>query len=268
MAGTIITDRIESDASYASSITVASPMVVANTISMSGAGGSISGNVNFDSGTLFVDSVNNRVGVGGITNPSDPLHVVKSSGTTIGRFQHTTTNGGNIAIQTPSYEIAFGIDSSGGAYVNTGSANRLLIDSSGRVTKPYQPAFHARVAIQNYITTSPIPFSDEVFDVGGNFNTSTYRFTAPIAGKYFMVADFYLRVDGGGQDAYPRYRVNGTQVQYTYVYKVDASRMDATLSMNRIFDLAAGDYVDIVFQGTGSYFAGTSETNWYGWLIA
>jgi hypothetical protein len=63
VAGTIITDRIESDASYASSITVASPMVIANTISM--AGGSFSSNVNFSSNTLFINSTGlGRVGIG------------------------------------------------------------------------------------------------------------------------------------------------------------------------------------------------------------
>jgi len=40
-------------------------------------GATISGNTNFDSGTLFVDSVNDRVGVG-ITNPTSSLHVVGS----------------------------------------------------------------------------------------------------------------------------------------------------------------------------------------------
>ena len=61
MAGTIIADVIQSDQSYPSSINIASPMVVANTINMSN--GSLTGNVNFDSGTLFVDSVGNGVGL-------------------------------------------------------------------------------------------------------------------------------------------------------------------------------------------------------------
>lgn len=62
MSGTIVVDRIESDASYASSINIASPLVVSNTINMSG--GSITGNVNIDSGLLFVDGTNDRVIIG------------------------------------------------------------------------------------------------------------------------------------------------------------------------------------------------------------
>ena len=67
MAGTIVADIIQSDQSYASSINIASPMIVSNTINMTN--GAISGNVNFDSGTLFVDATNDKVGVG-TTNPS------------------------------------------------------------------------------------------------------------------------------------------------------------------------------------------------------
>jgi len=44
MAGTIVVDRLESDASYASSINIASPIVISNTIT---------GNVNIDNGSFL-----------------------------------------------------------------------------------------------------------------------------------------------------------------------------------------------------------------------
>lgn len=261
MAGTIVADVIQSDQSYPSSINIASPMIVSNTISM-GSSAAISGNVNFDSNLLFVDAVNNKVGIK-TQNPSGELDA------RIGdvRFGDGTANV-SVRLTGPNNWDFFKDNSSDVLSIRRNSVSRFNINGSGYVTMPYQPAFHVRVNDSNYITTSPIPFSNEVFDVGGNFNTGTYRFTAPIAGKYYMAANFYLRVDGGGQDAYPRYRLNGTTVQYVYVQKVDASRMDVTLSMNRIFDLAAGDYVDVIFQGSGYYYGGSAETNWYGWLIA
>jgi len=54
VAGTIIADVIQSDQSYPSSINIASPLVIANTISMTN--GAISGNVNV-SGNLVVTGV-------------------------------------------------------------------------------------------------------------------------------------------------------------------------------------------------------------------
>jgi hypothetical protein len=148
----------------------------------------------------------------------------------------------------------------------TANTERMRIDTSGRVTMPYQPSFHVRVNNASYITTSPIPFTNVVFDVGSNFNTSTYRFTAPIAGKYYLVLNMYLAADVN-KDAYPRFRLNGSFVQYSYLYQTAGGTIHSTLAMNRIFNLSVGDYVDITFGGNGTYYGGNQETNFYGWLI-
>jgi hypothetical protein len=149
----------------------------------------------------------------------------------------------------------------------TGGTERMRIDSSGRVTIPYQPSFHVRVNNGSYLTTSPIPFSNSVFDVGSNFNTSTYRFTAPIAGKYYFVLNMYLVCDNG-EDAYPRFRVNGSNRQYSYFFNNGAGgAIDNTTSVNAIFNLSVSDYVDVTFNGGGTYYGGNQETNFYGYLI-
>jgi len=54
---------------------------------------------------------------------------------------------------------------------------------------PNQPAFFARLAsAQSNVTGNAevftIPYDSEIFDVGGDFNTGTGKFTAPITGKY------------------------------------------------------------------------------------
>jgi hypothetical protein len=70
------------------------------------------------------------------------------------------------------------------------STERMRIDSSGRVTTPSQPAFFANavgtfangaVAVNQKIT-----YNVNSLDVGSNFSTSTGRFTAPVAGNYFI----------------------------------------------------------------------------------
>jgi hypothetical protein len=74
---------------------------------------SVTGNVNFDSGTLFVDSVNDRVGVG-TTTPSYKLHVA-GTGYTSGNF----TSGGIIETLT-TVQSSSGSDLS----LNANGANR------------------------------------------------------------------------------------------------------------------------------------------------
>lgn len=267
MAGTIVVDRLESDASYASSINIASPIVISNTIT---------GNVNIDNGSLFVNQINNRVGIGGITNPTNFLDVntsisitensVANSNTDLTLFSRFSNNQrGYVTLKAES-------NSSGSSDLvilsrnNFSEAEKFRIDSVGRVTKPYQPAFHVRVNDANYITTSPVPFTNAVFDVGSNFNTSTYRFTAPIAGKYYLVLNMYSTANGN-QDAYPRFRINGSFVQYGYLYQTAGGTIHNTVTMNRIFNLSVGDYVDVAWAGSGTYYGGNQETNFFGYLL-
>ena len=84
-----------------------------------------SGNVNIDSGTFYVDAVNNRMGIG-TTGPSNPLHVVGT-----GRFNVSGSN-----------NVVFGADS-GDPYIyaeqntalkfGTNSTLRATLDASGNL---------------------------------------------------------------------------------------------------------------------------------------
>ena len=68
----------------------------------------------------------------------------------------------------------------------------LTIDSSGRVTQPTKPIFMAVADSTIGLTTSYAEltsFSSALVNVGGHYNTSTGRFTVPVAGTYsFAVA--------------------------------------------------------------------------------
>lgn len=66
------------------------------------------------------------------------------------------------------------------------------IEDLGQITKAQQPAFSAYMSGQqlNIAKDTPVTiiFNGEIFDIGGNFNTGTYTFTAPVTGKYVLTA--------------------------------------------------------------------------------
>jgi hypothetical protein len=80
MAGTLVTDRIESDASYASSITVASPMVVSNTINMTGGSFTSSVGIGTNSPNALLHINGSQVGIRVTSNTSAVVHIRGDSG--------------------------------------------------------------------------------------------------------------------------------------------------------------------------------------------
>ncbi len=66
-----------------------------------------------------------------------------------------------------------------------GGTNTMLIDSSGRVTMPFQPAFSARGSGSTPNTAgATLQYATVDVNIGSCYNGSTYRFTAPVAGIY------------------------------------------------------------------------------------
>jgi len=94
--------------------------------------------------------------------------------------------------------------------VTTEGSERMRISSEGYVTKPYNPVFMA-YRTSNYNTTtsaSVLVFDNEKIDVGGNYNVSNGRFTAPVTGLYEFG---YASIASNTQTVY-RYdlRINGS----------------------------------------------------------
>ena len=151
----------------------------------------------------------------------------------------------------------------------TGSSNteRMRIDSSGRVTMPYQPAFDAYGTVGNLLVTTeiPIPLNSTTFNIGNHYNTSNYRFTAPVAGMYFFRAQTYKQASGNASRL-RLYKNAGDARVYQYISASDTY----THSITGIISLAVGDYVTCNFNsdgaGTNIYLA-DNHTNFSGYLL-
>ena len=84
---------------------------------------------------------------------------------------------------------------------------RFKVDSSGRVTTPYQVYFYARPSTSINQTSGTLQYSAVDYNVGNHYNSSTYTFTAPVAGVYCISFQFFSLVNAaGGADL----EVNGT----------------------------------------------------------
>ena len=86
---------------------------------------------------------------------------------------------------------------------HSGGTNAMTIDSSGRLLTPARPSFRAHLSANGAwtdITHSgnyAVVFDAEKYDVGGNYSTSTGRFTVPITGTYYFAARCYLHSNQG-----------------------------------------------------------------------
>jgi len=166
---------------------------------------------------------------------------------------------------------------SGKGYVvqTGGSTDRLVIDSSGRVTLPSQPSFYAYPSVTSYSTPSnswfTCAFNTVGWDVGSNYNGSNYRFTAPVAGKYLIT--WMLQLENSNEPnwiyAYPIVNgsrsVNRSKGKSFSDFKVSPSYH--TENGAWIMNLAANDYVtfDMITSGASKDFKG--ESHWSGILL-
>jgi hypothetical protein len=175
----------------------------------------------------------------------------------------TTVNPSMIG-QTSTGASSLTATGSGAASLITAAGTAVSADSSGRVTTPYQPAFQAYMSGGGYVTTSQImPLNNTRTNIGGCFNTSTYRFTAPVTGSYAFQTQFYA--DSSGTWGNVIYKVNGTQ----YLYAETSAGATQSLSPCIVIYLNTNDYVEI-FWGTVTgkgVFKGGAESSFSGYLI-
>ena len=131
---------------------------------------------------------------------------------------------------------------------------RMKIDAYGRVTTPNQPSFMANFGGNNNVSHNNgdyLKANNTDHNTGNCYNTSNYRFTAPVAGNYL----FYGRANmsGVGSGDYSRsYQVrlykNNSSEQFhmsrTTVNGLSGSYPD-TSTMVCSINLAVNDYVQL-----------------------
>ena len=71
-----------------------------------------------------------------------------------------------------------------------GTTTAMSFDTNGIITKPLQPAFLAANQSTDYDLSASgnvtLKYGTEVYDNNADYDTGTYTFTAPVAGRYFF----------------------------------------------------------------------------------
>jgi hypothetical protein len=172
----------------------------------------------------------------------------------------TTVNPAMIG-QTSTGAASLTATGSAAASLVTAAGTALSADSSGRVTMPFQPAFYATRTAGNVASNTIVIFNNVLTNIGGHYNSSNGRFTAPIAGTYRICARLLL---GSTGFAIASIRRNGTVVG---IGQWNSSVSNGATGMAEvILILAAGDYIETL-NPAGDVYGADTFTAFSGQLI-
>ena len=143
------------------------------------------------------------------------------------------------------------------------TANVFVMTADGERTLPLQPAFLAyNSSTDSNVTGSgqnvQVEFDTEIFDQGGDYNTSTDTFTAPVTGRYMFIFSISMSGLASNHDN-PNFRVTTSN----RIYLGGAMDFGAVrdVSGNLILQMVCFADMDITDTATCSCFVnGGSQT--------
>lgn len=281
MTSRIIVNNIQSDTGV-STVTISSPVNLIGGITGGGFAVGTGVSIASPATNILTIGTNNteRIRVGaagsigiGTDNPSKFIDItgVHSGINTTGRFVmsphssgwDTGVTSGNIHHHyIDNFRLYSGQIGSG--------TERFKVDSSGRVTMPYQPSFFAYKTGGDTTTNvgSIIVFDGTAHNTGSHYSTSTGKFTAPVSGVYSFHAQIWAK--NGTTAARTQFFVNSGNVTQHGMNPAAINLSDHAYQMSMVRSLSANDTVDIRVDAANlTYYAGggTSHTYFTGYLV-
>jgi C1q domain len=134
---------------------------------------------------------------------------------------------------------------------------------TGIVTTGSNPAFSAYPSANlNMGGTDPILHNTTHYNIGSHFNTSTYRFTAPVAGVYDFSLNLNVYNVDPGSYYMPTLYKNGSALHYGDKQFGDGAT-DSNANLSAHIYLAIGDYVKAYCTSSdGAYQISGGSSTW------
>ena len=131
--------------------------------------------------------------------------------------------------------------------LDAGGEEALRIDGSGHVTMPLQPAFSAQTSaaltdIATNASDNTVKFGTEIYDQNGDFDDSTFTFTAPVTGKYQLNANVFVQ-NSDASCTYIRVKIATSNRNYVNIIdpEYDADRERDMFVIAALADMDAND---------------------------
>ena len=172
-------------------------------------------------------------------------------------------------------DLYFCIDGNADNSNATVSDVKMKITKDGQVTKPSQVGFHATGTATYNRTSSFVPeFNTEYFDIGGGYNNSNYRFTAPVTGRYFLYFQYLTYPNSDPDYKTFLFRKNGSSSglynQGFYRGREGQQGNQTSQQMSTYIQLAENDYVEPYVEMSGGTFynyMGSGHSHFWGFLV-
>jgi|LUMT01.1.fsa_nt_gb hypothetical protein len=237
-----------------------------STSALTATSGTFTGNVAVDTDTLFADATNDKVGI----NNASPNHELQINGNSTtsslslktSATGNTTSDGLELKVQGDSAAYLYNYENAMLRF-GTNGLERMRIDADGHVTMQSQSAFNVggidgpqnNVASDGTLVT--VKYDSERFDQNSDYNTSTYTFTAPVTGKYYLHAQVYVNsVDSAA--TYYSLRIDTSNKDYISIYNYTHSDINyITFQIDVLADMDANDTATVGFLQPD----GTSQTD-------
>ena len=201
------------------------------------AGDTFTGNISLTSSTtpnLYIESSNTSVNqnLWFRSNGTDTFGIEAQSNTGgAGAFLSNRSPGGGINLRTTT----------SGASLQT----VMTLDGAGRITKPYQPYCLVGKNNGNVSAQNTIIFNEVIQNVGSHYNSSNGRFTAPIAGYYFISLNILGSSSSGVEAAIKR---NGSTVLNTRDAGGTAGYVSTSAAS--VVAMSTNDYLTVYVEGS------------------
>ena len=161
----------------------------------------------------------------------------------------------------------------------TNETERMRISSVGHVTKPNNPMFKVNLSsspAQNSTGWKKIPFNVDTgfyFNIGGHYDTTNFKFTAPVSGFYQFGLN--QRIDGGNGNYFRvAFWINGSEESSNNypggmsIYRDNDGFNYVSLTISCLIKLDANDYVEpYAYSNTDTAWTLQDESQFYGYLV-